>query len=242
MPKRLYGSSNNKVNSPQWLQNGSHESVVLDCEYEFAEKDNYFVVKWFLDNDPEPIYQWIPEFGSRHFTYRLQGRVNLEYSIFQSNELTRYRAINIINPTTDLSGTYTCNVLSRSGEDLWKKKMTVYAPPKEFTFTLTYESKDNIRLLCETKGVFPDHERKLYKITSTEKLQDLEVDKVYIYSQDPYNGYNVTVVKSLKANKLSRREPTIFECILTLSGTKFTKERRLFHYPGLFFSGGQQLL
>ncbi|XP_013789815.1 uncharacterized protein LOC106473678 [Limulus polyphemus] len=220
-----------RLSVPAWLRNGSQESVVLDCEYDFTMKDNHLVVKWFLDNDPEPIYQWIPELGSRYFSYRLQGRVNLDYSVSPSNEYTRYRAINIINPTTDLSGTYICNVLSRAGEDLQKKKMIIYAPPKEFGFKLSYEEKDELRLQCEAEGVFPDPQLKLYKTTSTEKLQDLTIDVVQTLSRDPYNGYNVKIMKSLKITHLSRNEPTVFECVITINGTKFVMERRLFHYP-----------
>ncbi|XP_076325661.1 uncharacterized protein LOC143233365 isoform X2 [Tachypleus tridentatus] len=194
-------------------------------------KDNHLVVKWFLDKDPEPIYQWIPELGSRYFSYRLQGRVNLDYSVSSSSEYTRYRAINIINPTTDLSGTYICNVLSRAGEDLQKKNMIIYAPPKEFDFKLSYEDEGELHLQCEAEGVFPDPQLKLYKTTSTEKLQDMTIDVVQTLSRDPYNGYNVKIMKSLKTNQLPRNEPTIFECVVTINGTKFMMARRLLHYP-----------
>ncbi|XP_076335658.1 uncharacterized protein LOC143238902 isoform X2 [Tachypleus tridentatus] len=230
-----------RLSVPSWLKNGSQESVVLDCEYDFTMKDNHLVVKWFLDNDPEPIYQWIPELGSRYFSYRLQGRVNLDYSVSPSTEYTRYRAINIINPTTDMSGMYTCNVLSRAGEDLQKKLMIIYAPPKEFIFTLSYETNDDLRLQCEAKGVFPHPELKLYKMTATEKLQDLAAVVVQMIAHDPYNGYNVTVVKSLNINTLSRNEPTIFECVLTINGTKFMRERRLFYYPDELSSKASRL-
>jgi hypothetical protein len=44
---------------PKYVENGTEESVVLDCIYTFdPEEDMFLVVKWFLNDEPEPIYQW----------------------------------------------------------------------------------------------------------------------------------------------------------------------------------------
>uniref|UniRef100_T1KF45 Ig-like domain-containing protein n=1 Tax=Tetranychus urticae TaxID=32264 RepID=T1KF45_TETUR len=112
---------------PELVENGTTESIVLDCIYCLNEgEDHRIVVKWFLNDDPQPIYQWIPERHSRHASKRLSGRINLNYSIDSANPLTQYRAINIIKPTTDLSGDYSCVVMSPDNGDSKKAKMIVY--------------------------------------------------------------------------------------------------------------------
>lgn len=84
------------------------------------------VVKWFLNDDTTPIYQWIVELGTRSVVQRLMGRIDSNYSIPGASKYTRYRAIRLLNPTTDLSGKYTCNVQSIRGEQNRAKTMIVY--------------------------------------------------------------------------------------------------------------------
>lgn len=62
------------------------------------------VVKWFLNDDPEPIYQWIPELNSRVASDKLKGKINMNFMVNSGHNYTKYRAINLIKPTTDLSG------------------------------------------------------------------------------------------------------------------------------------------
>ncbi|RWS12145.1 hypothetical protein B4U79_11089 [Dinothrombium tinctorium] len=112
---------------PERIENGTEDSVILDCIYTLDENDdNKLVVKWFLDNDPEPIYQWIPEYESRQPSKRLQGRINMNFAVSANSRFTKYRAINIIRPSTDISGTYSCHVMSLTSEDSKEKKMIVY--------------------------------------------------------------------------------------------------------------------
>src|SRR6266480_2324717 len=106
------GVSNAKVQIqsllvPKYVENGTEDSIVLDCLYSLDPiLDKYLVVKWFLNNDREPIYQWIPEMGTRHASKRLEGRINMDFTVNSADPLMKYRAINILRPTTDLSGTY----------------------------------------------------------------------------------------------------------------------------------------
>lgn len=122
-----------RLSMPRWVQNGTEDSVVLDCEYNYSEQDDKrLVVKWFLNDDPQPIYQWIPELGLRAASPRLQGRLNMDYAVSPSSQHTRYRALNIMRPTTDLSGRYSCHVVSMLSQDAEDQVMVVYGKMNSF--------------------------------------------------------------------------------------------------------------
>lgn len=129
------------LNMPERVENATRESIVLDCVYTLDEsKDNYkLVVKWFFKDDPVPIYQWIPEFNSRTFSRRFENRINKNFSIPHGSTFTKYRAVNLVNITTDLSGTYSCHVASLTSQDSKKKDLIVYGkffPLQQFIVNL----------------------------------------------------------------------------------------------------------
>lgn len=112
---------------PAFVENGTEQSIVLDCIYSLDPiEDRNLVVKWFLDDDPEPIYQWIPELDTRHASLRMKGKININYTINSSDPLIKYRALNILRPTIDLSGRYSCHVISFQSQDSKEGTMTVY--------------------------------------------------------------------------------------------------------------------
>ena len=107
------------------VENGTSTPILLDCDYEFSEVENMsLVIKWFLDDFHKPVYQWIP--GQRPQVLGvLKGRLNLSY-VASSDVYKRHRAIEILQPTTELSGTYRCQVESFTSEDTKEGTMTVY--------------------------------------------------------------------------------------------------------------------
>lgn len=83
---------------PDRVENGSTASVILDCIYTFdAEDDKKLVVKWFYrsdsakNDDPVPLYQWIPELNSRTLSPRFKGKVNLDFAVNTGNPYTTFR-------------------------------------------------------------------------------------------------------------------------------------------------------
>ncbi|XP_074600330.1 uncharacterized protein LOC141854520 isoform X1 [Brevipalpus obovatus] len=145
-----------KLTVPEMIENGTTDSIVLDCDYCFDTRDPRLVVKWFLDNDPEPIYQWIPEIDSRFASSRFENRISMDFSVDPSNRQTRYRAIKIIKPTIELSGEYSCNVLSSDNEVSRKARLIIYAPPKSINFNYTRETKEMTSALRKTRGESKD--------------------------------------------------------------------------------------
>ncbi|CAG2164911.1 unnamed protein product [Oppiella nova] len=124
-----------EMSVPRLVENGTEDSVVLDCVYSLDTiDDRNLVVKWFFNDDPEPIYQFIAEFGLRHASSRLQGRINLNYTV-NNDPLIKYRALNLLRPTVDLSGRYQCHVQSLQSQDSKEGSMIIYATPKDIEFS-----------------------------------------------------------------------------------------------------------
>ncbi|XP_037516278.1 uncharacterized protein LOC119393374 isoform X1 [Rhipicephalus sanguineus] len=123
-----------KFSVPRWVQNGTEDPVLLDCEYVYNEHDGRLVVKWFFNDLTEPVYQWIPELNSRQTSGILTGRLDDSYTVGGPRD-SQYRALRIIRPTTEMSGLYTCVVSSMAGFDSRKQSMMVYVPAKNFTLS-----------------------------------------------------------------------------------------------------------
>lgn len=108
------------------IENGTQDSVVLDCVYSFDKiEDRNLVVKWFFEDDPEPIYQFIAEYGTRHYSQRLKGRINLNHTVGDEDYI-KYRALSLFRPTIEFSGKYSCHVQSLAGLDVREGSMIVY--------------------------------------------------------------------------------------------------------------------
>lgn len=122
-----------QIKVPKFVENGTEQSVVLDCIYTLVPgNDSHLVVKWFLNDDPEPIYQWIEQFDSRRVPQRFNGRINLNYSIPTTDRYQKYRALNLIRPTVDLTGRYSCHILTISSQDSADANMVVFGKCREF--------------------------------------------------------------------------------------------------------------
>lgn len=111
---------------PDIVKNGTETPVVLDCDYslEDSKSKDGLVVKWFFNNHPAPVYQWIPNQRPQDLGV-LKGKLNLSH-VASDDETKKHRALEIINPTTELSGEYLCLVSTFSGEASQSKKMVIY--------------------------------------------------------------------------------------------------------------------
>ncbi|XP_076314725.1 uncharacterized protein LOC143227068 [Tachypleus tridentatus] len=121
----IEGLSITSLSVPSFIENGTRAYVDLDCVYNFTEEDNYLVVKWYYNDDTSPIYQWIPELRSRRVSDKFQNRIDLSFSNTPFR-FTKYRGFRILNPTTELSGKYSCHVTSANGIDDANKLMVIY--------------------------------------------------------------------------------------------------------------------
>jgi len=92
-----------EIRVPHTVQNGTNESIVLDCDYTLNnESTDGLVVKWFFNRSHKPAYQWI--YGRSPIAFGiLQDRINFNY-VASDNDWGAHRALNIINPTTEFTG------------------------------------------------------------------------------------------------------------------------------------------
>ena len=112
------------INVPPAVENGS-APIVLDCDYVMADHEKQgLVVQWFLRDLPVPVYQWIP--GKRpQDNGPLKGRLNLEYRA-SDDPYRRHRALQIVEPSVELSGQYRCKVASFENEDQASSSLVIY--------------------------------------------------------------------------------------------------------------------
>ena len=113
---------------PSVLQNGSKPFVILDCDYDISSESEGrgLDVKWFFGNNHQPFYQWLPGRPPQTRGERFRGRIDLRYEVEGSNNFSKHRALKILRPTTELSGTYRCKVSSFLDEDFRQKTMIIY--------------------------------------------------------------------------------------------------------------------
>ncbi|XP_067137941.1 uncharacterized protein [Centruroides vittatus] len=216
---------------PRYVENGTEDSVILDCEYVYNENDIRLVVKWFFNENLEPVYQWIPELKIRHTSGILQDRLDLNFSVNTVDAYSRYRALKVLDPTTELSGKYTCLVTSLAGQDSREQNMTVYVPAKhmELTYSRTVKS---INVSCQASGMFPKPKLLLYKmppyLSSPAVVQDVRT----AVSMDNVT-YDVQLHRSFGYTELSIDDATTFECVVEIPGTNYNKRKSIVYYTNL---------
>jgi len=145
----------NKLSVPESVENGTKKFVILDCDYDVNERvDKKLVIKWFFNDDPVPIYQWIPELNIRTTSPKFTDRIDLSYSVPGGSPLTKYRAVKLLKPTISDSGRYSCHVASLFSQDSQEKSMHVYAPivwTRKPTDVETTEGMD-VSIGCKAEG------------------------------------------------------------------------------------------
>ncbi|KAF8764681.1 uncharacterized protein LOC129980976 [Argiope bruennichi] len=219
-----------RLSIPSFVPNGSEESVLLDCEYTYSLKeDKKLVVKWFHEDDPNPVYQWIPELDVKLYSEKF--KLDEDYIIPSGNDYTRSRAINILKPTTELSGTYRCEVQSLEGADNMEDTMTVYALPT--SVNLNYSISDGVvRVVCEVENVFPLPEMSLFQIkpktVAKSPLNDTELE--YELVDGAYDLEFSTTIPEDDLPGLSDG-PTFFGCSVEINGTEYSKEFKVPYFP-----------
>ncbi|XP_077562283.1 uncharacterized protein LOC144178372 [Haemaphysalis longicornis] len=242
-PRSASGVQIVRLSVPTWVENGTEDSVLLDCEYVYTERDDsQLVVKWFLNDDPKPIYQWIPELESRHVSQRLKGRLNTDFTV-TGNHFTKFRALNLLRPTTELSGRYSCHVTSHSSQDQRSQLMTVYARPKHFVFNFSRSAEESATtFVCEATGAFPLPTLTVFRLdeepsspSSAPRRHALAPTQRVTPRQD--GSYVTRVTSRVPDEDFSRAGRHLFVCLLSIPGTDFKKQRLIEFYPEYYMDG-----
>ncbi|XP_043206514.1 uncharacterized protein LOC122372903 isoform X1 [Amphibalanus amphitrite] len=218
-----------RVRMPAVVLNGSLPSVVLDCDYELETADRTaagLVVKWYRDRSPAPVYQWIPGHRPQAFG-ALRGHVNLGH-VVSDDPLKVHRAVQIVRPTTQMSGDYTCRVTTWRGVDSATKKMVIYAPAQWMNLTSTKPARHQVNITCLVNGVYPEPVVDIFVGSSQSnrrRMRGLRVEKSW---KD--GAYTVRVQKLEEDRHLPPE--AVIECVLTLPDTDYRRSRRIMYFHG----------
>ena len=112
-----------RVNIPTVIEAGTSEPNVLDCVYDLeGKRADDLVIKWFINQ--EILYQWIlgsePR-GSQEF----EKYIDQTYKA--SNDMkTMYRAVKLIKPGHELTGSVRCVISTTESEDSAERNMLIY--------------------------------------------------------------------------------------------------------------------
>ncbi|UXI16655.1 tyrosine-tRNA ligase [Sarcoptes scabiei] len=114
----------NSISRPQSFRYGTLNEVILDCDFTIDDQDELLIVKWFLNDDAQHIYQWIQSPDVRTYSDRIKPYVDEKFVV--KDYQTRHRALRLINPPISLSGKYTCSVSSLQNEDNNSTHLVIY--------------------------------------------------------------------------------------------------------------------
>lgn len=209
------------------VRNGSADAVVLDCSYNLAPGDILLHIKWFhIRFEYSMVFQWIA--GQRPQALGLlRGRVNLSYTGSPSAS-EKYRALQILRPTVELSGQYVCKVTSTRNDVTRSRRLVVYVPPWEIQLVQFQPHYDLLNVTCVVRGAYPEPQVTLYRGANHRTMVPIEGIQKYIAWQDGL--YHV------RAFRLTRTEflhaPTTFQCHVTIPLTNYRESRFLAVNPG----------
>ncbi|XP_049831670.1 uncharacterized protein LOC126272688 isoform X8 [Schistocerca gregaria] len=219
-----WGLQIEKLNVPEAVRNGSQSSLILDCDYSVADPKHWdgLVVKWYFNNEPLPVYQWIKDEKPQGFGV-LKDRLNLTYEASSEKE-KKHRALQILNPTPDLSGEYKCVVSTFDNETSGSKKMVIFVPPeKDLEVVQTRHKEGAVNVSCRAEGVFPEP-----SLTITHDRSPAADVKVHSSRRD--SVYDVLAWTVAEDQALSA--PTTFHCDLRIPETNFTQRASTHYEPG----------
>ncbi|KAJ2950058.1 hypothetical protein O0L34_g11397 [Tuta absoluta] len=181
-------------------------------------------MKWFFNGSTGLVYQWIPPQRPQVIGL-LKGKVDMNFRISEE-PLQAYRAIKILNPTTDLSGNYTCVVSTFMEEDRRTRPMLVYSPGKNFNFYQEKKYVFIVTLICSAEDLYPKPEM---VILSKGKALNKSESSIKMNSWGLYSVTTTAVVHDEEVDSPWEE----FVCMLNLPPANYSANRTTIYYPGL---------
>ncbi|XP_054168591.1 uncharacterized protein LOC128965838 [Oppia nitens] len=221
---------------PRMVDASNTSELILDCEYVYDANDIMLVVKWFHNNSPEPIYQWIPDRGVRYVSELLMPRFDMNYSVNPNDLYSKFRALKLKNNiTVDLNGNFSCVVTSLAGQDIRQAQMVVYVPPQTFDFNYTSLPTGVRELECRAKGVYPKPLLTLSEqTTNSSNFHAFPKVDVNIH-QNNETQYFDAVLRHRPHQ--SSHMGTVFECKLEIPQTNYIRRKRIkIFFPSSYVS------
>ncbi|KAJ6221495.1 hypothetical protein RDWZM_000040, partial [Blomia tropicalis] len=211
---------------PRMVDATNSTPVTLDCVYNYDPGDVKLVVRWFHNDSPEPIYQWIPEPDIRYVGELIRPYFDMEYKV-SGDRYSKYRALRLSHKLpVSLSGNFSCVISSIANQDTRQGQMVVFVPPQKFEFQLIELSADQLALDCTVDGVHPKP-----LITFSEQISSNHSFRHHF----PVVNVTVSYRPDVSLYRASFRHPvrsvlsvgTIYECRLELPGTNYVRKKRI---------------
>jgi len=213
---------------PEAVEAGS-EDIVLDCDFEYTEEEKMQLdIKWYFNNEPEPIYQWIPsQKGPQLISELFRDHVNLDFEI-NEDSFKKHRALHIKNPLPHFSGTYMCKVSSFVDEDFDQKDLLIYAPPSSIKFSeMLLSGSEPLNVTCIASGMYPQPNATLTWGHNSSDSERVENEPVVTFRDDGL--VDIILSTSIAHNELD--VITVIGCQISLPGTKFSIQEQTIFYP-----------
>lgn len=197
------------------VENGTEEAVVLDCPYHLEEKDlDGIHIRWYHPKHTRPFYQWIPD-NMPQTMGKYRDRVDLTYEV-STDALQRYRALRILNPTTDFAGRYRCLVSTYTTDITRIRDLIVYSEPTGLDVRVEEKEEGQVEVICNVEEMYPQPVLYLYQKSSSKDSEELSGGRpITSFSR---GTYNMEVVKMVQEDTLDG--PTEFECHVTIPKTE----------------------
>ncbi|CAG9762369.1 unnamed protein product [Ceutorhynchus assimilis] len=219
----------NYVKVPNAVKNNTHRPVILDCNYSIRPDDTELVVQWFLNE--ELVYQWIPP-NKPQSTGLLKNNVDLNYKATDDPK-TVYRALKIINPSTDLAGEYKCLVSTLGDHDSRMKNMIVFEPENQMIIRQTADEK-YVNFTCLATDVYPSPKLSLYKDVGHSRMR-LSITEWDLKRNPDTQKFTMFITGTEKISDLDLG--MLIHCELKIPGTGYVKLKSLLYYPDLYKTG-----
>jgi len=212
---------------PIVVRNGSNTSVVLDCAYTLPPGDILLHVKWFhIRSGYNLVFQWISGKPPQALG-PIKIRVNLKFSASET-ENERYRALQILRPTVELSGEYRCKVTSARTDVTRLKRLVVYTSPREMYIREIEPVYDRANVTCHVLGIYPEPRVELFRGANRGHMVPIEGLFKYVSWRDGL--YDVTASWETRMEHLLSN--TIFECVMRIADTNYVERCQLNYSPG----------
>ncbi|XP_023347739.1 uncharacterized protein LOC111716499 [Eurytemora carolleeae] len=212
---------------PPLVQNGTVPHVVLDCPFSLGEEEKRgMVLKWYLNSQTVPIYQWIPPSHPQGLG-AMRGKIDLDFEI-SKDPYTKHRALFLYNPTVDMSGEYTCKVSTLENEVSLSSMMVVYSPPTQVNLIHRHTSFHSVNISCLVDHAFPRPQVQLYHGQGPSRVRLKGVHQV----TDRYRDGAWKVLVYIILDDSSLHIENLFQCELELPGTNYKITRSTLYSPG----------
>lgn len=193
------------------------DTLVLDCEYELQRsEENGLVIKWTFEG--EIIYQWIPHHKPHVLRAHMRDKVDATYEA-STKPFHQYRALALINPTWNSTGTYSCLADTFESTDRKSGFMQIIDKSKSSVEICRNVVNEVEEISCIASHVYP---QPVLNLTLNDEPIPKKADKVHLRADGLFDVTTVGATPLLDAETTGE-----ITCHVYFPRTNFTMEKIL---------------